>query len=246
MLARLWQVLCFIREQTPIPGKRLPDTGLKEANNMKTIKSIAISLTITAAVSSAKCANLTYLANTLGDNATISVNGNNENVFAGLFSVSLTGAPVEYPTAFNSLCVDLFHSISQGDSWEVNLTPLPNPNLNNSGRAAYLYTTYSNSAATNDDAAGLQLAVWDIVTDGGDGLSTGNFQASNVPSGAVTAANNYLSDSAGKSGSATWLVATNGNKQNLLGPRSVPEPGSLTLIGTCLLPLLGFSRRSRK
>lgn len=213
---------------------------------MKTTKSIVISLTIAAAVTGAKCANLTYQANTLGDSATITINGNNENVFAGLFSVGLTGAPAEYHTAFNSLCVDLFHSISQGESWDVDLVPLPNPNLNNSGRAAYLYSTYATSTTTNDNAAGLQLAVWDIITDGGDGLTTGNFQASNIPSGAVTAANNLLADSAGKSGTATWLVSTNGNKQNLLGPRSVPEPGSMTLLGTCLLPLLGFARRCRR
>jgi hypothetical protein len=213
---------------------------------MNSIKMIAATVTIAATLTSAKAATATYLSNALGDNATISVNGNNEDVFAGLFRVSLAGAPAEYPTEFNSLCVDLFHSIYQGDSWDVNLTPLPDPNLNNGGRAAYLYSTYYNTLTSNDDAAGLQLAVWDIITDNGDGLSSGDFRASNVSTGAVTAANNYLSESAGKTGSATWMVST-GGKQNLLCPHSasVPEPGSMAFLGTCALPFLGFARRRK-
>jgi hypothetical protein len=212
---------------------------------MKSITGIITVLTLSVLTVSANAATITYQSNELGRNTTISNFGNTSNTWAGLFNIGMTGAPADYPTQFRSFCVDLQHTISQGQSWDVNLTPIPDPGLNNSGRIAYLYTSYAAGIASNDDAAGLQLAAWDVLIDGGDGISTGNFQASNTTSGAVTAANGYLAASQGQSGTATWLVSTNGSRQNLVGPQPVPEAGSLSLIGTALLPLLGFSRRRK-
>ena len=213
---------------------------------MKNITGIITVLSLAVITVTANAATLTYQSNAMGANATISNHGASQNVFAGLYTVGLTGGPADYPTQFNSFCVDLEHSMSTGNAWDVDLTPIPDAGLNNSGRLAYLYTTYSTTVTTDEDAAGLQMAAWDILVDGGDGLSIGNFQASNVSDSAVAAANKFITDSDGKTGTATWLVSTNGSKQNLLGPRSaVPEAGSLSLIGTALLPLLGFIRRRK-
>lgn len=208
---------------------------------------IIVCLTAAALAATANAAQLTFRDNVLGSNATIEYRGVGEGTFAGFIGVGLAGAPASYPTSFRSLCVDLDHRVSWGEQWDVNLVPLPDAGLNQSGRIAYLYNKYINSLTTNDDATGLQLAVWDLVVDGGNGLDTGNFRVRQASAHAVAAGNQFIAESADKSDTATWLVSARGTKQNLIGPgcpgNSVPEPGSLALLGTVILPLLGFWRR---
>lgn len=249
MVARLWQTTCQRTLQTPIPGKQLPKPGYLEANKkMKriSINGIIISIAIAATTVTANATQLTYNNNKMGSNVTINFPGHSgDQVFAGAFNCSLTGAPTVNPSPFNAFCVDLTHTISPGQTWDVFMTRLPDGGLNQSGRIAYLYTTFADGLVSNDDAAGLQLAIWDLLVDGGDGLGTGSFTVASAPAAASTAAANCLTLSEGQIGTATWFQSVGQDKQNLIGPRPVPEPGTLALLGTMALPLLGFCRRRK-
>lgn len=57
---------------------------------------------------------------------------------------------------------------------------------------AWLGTTYLNASLTAQQAAAIQLAIWDIVQDGGDGLAAGTFQVSG--NGVASLAPTYISE----------------------------------------------------
>lgn len=218
-------------------------------------KSILIVAALAAlSVSSVKAETLHYVNSGAGQNVNIiTPYSTGKTVFTGLMNVQVPDAPSGMPTAFQALCVDLKNTVSQGDTYPVDLIPLPDAGLHgllNSGRAAYLYSTYAAASLSNTEASGLQLAVWDILYDGGDGLNVGSFQATNASSGAQTHFNAYLVDSLGKSGTATWLRATthpNNTRQDLIGPafngNVIPEPSAIALLAAGGLPMLTVLRR---
>ena len=74
---------------------------------------------------------------------------------------------------FNSFCVDLDHMVSVGQVYQV--TPRSTSDgLPSGGMIAFLYNKYGvNTLMDNAKAAALQLAFWDLVVDGGDGLEAG-------------------------------------------------------------------------
>jgi len=111
--------------------------------------------------------------------------------FAGVIYISLTDSGHQYDR--DTLCVDLFTDIYLGISYNTTVVQpqqVPGKNLT---RVSWLvdnallptqnqsYTSLLPQAdfvATAAQGAGIQLAVWDIVHDGGDGFSTGRVQAS--------------------------------------------------------------------
>jgi hypothetical protein len=145
----------------------------------------------------------------------------------------------------DTFCVDLFTHNSIGDKFLVELSTTTATNLKNGGELAYLYDKYElgthgsgNVITTNDQAAGLQLAIWKLLYDGTTNLSTGEVQyttAGNV----LTDANSYLTDAVAHpySDQTTWLDATFGGTQSptgqgQLGPTQVPEGGFFGLLGS--------------
>lgn len=133
------------------------------------------------------------------------------------------------------------------------------------GEVAYLADTYLN--ATTLDAnhfAALNLSIWDIVQDGGNGLTTGQVQAA---SSDVTAygslVSSYEAEAAGYTGytsnTAGWIQAP----ESPLGthfqdyvyekpasshdsPQAVPEPGITTFLFCMALAAGGFWLSRRK
>src|ERR1700752_2206933 len=73
---------------------------------------------------------------------------------------------------FTAYCVDLFTSI--GFATYDTTTGLPSTWAPNGQRAAWVFDTYETTVDTNEEGAALQLALWDIIHDSGDGLSAGS------------------------------------------------------------------------
>jgi PEP-CTERM motif len=94
--------------------------------------------------------------------------------------------------------------------------------------------------------AALQLALWDVVHDGGDGLDMGLMRSTaSIPNDILTQAAAYITASAGQSSSnaVVWesvLGKTEG--QQMIG--QVPEPGTIGLLASGLA-LLGWKARRR-
>lgn len=176
-------------------------------------------------------------------NLTISYNSANLTIAAGPQSIHLNGG-----ARFDSYCVDLDNSNSIGASYAVDI--LTQASLTNGERVGFLFDAYAGSVTDADKGAALQLAIWDVVVDNGDGLSSGNFKYTQSPNAAVLSqAAAYLSGSAAQSSSIAYFRATShpGNRnQNLIGPSSyapVPEPVTM-LIGAAALGIAG-RRRAR-
>lgn len=150
-------------------------------------------------------------------------------------------------TQFDAYCVDLAHWNAPTAQYLVNAQSTAN--LNNGARAAYLYNTYASSVNSKEKGAALQLAIWDVVTDNGDGFGTGTFKANNLSSSVASMAQNLITESAGKGSVATYFKAvTHGPKgdinQNMMGP--VPEPGTMIAMGAGLAAFLKRRRAAKK
>jgi hypothetical protein len=175
----------------------------------------------------------------------VNYNGHNVDAYAGTLSATLTGndVPVGYPTSFDTYCIDLNHDIYVGynspTSYNVSLQPISD--LTHGTQVAWLYdhygtNTYNTKVQDSTQAAALQIAMWDVISDGGDGLNNGNFQY--AASGDIhNYANAYLTAWNGQtSNDATWLNAQ-GDGQNMIGPamqQNVPEPGVLAFLMSSL------------
>jgi hypothetical protein len=176
-------------------------------------------------------------------------------------------------TNYNTFCVDVLNDISNGNSTNATLYNLvgaqglqtasydhalnSHSKQQNALAVGYLVDTYlkpTTSKATSED---VQLAIWDIMNDGGDGLSAGNFR---LISGDGNASNvNSLESTAygynGALGSLTWIV--NPKTGNGVGAPyqdfairgnnyAVPEPGLFTLAACIGTGVFGFWRRKRR
>lgn len=163
------------------------------------------------------------------------------NTQAGPMAATLNGT-----LNFNAYCVDSAHSPVIGSTYNVNLVALPDAGLTNSARISYLYQTFAGSVTTADQGAALQLAIWDVMVDNGDGLGAGSFRASsttNVMSQAAT----DLSQSASHAGTATWYQGLprggSGQPQDLIGTTPVPEPTTILSLGAAAI--LAIRRKKR-
>jgi hypothetical protein len=175
--------------------------------------------------------------------------GSSHTVYAGSLKGYLGGQignplPPNDGTYFGDLfCVDLDHSITVPTEYEVeNLTTA---SLVNGGRLAWLYQNHIAEAKDDrETAAALQIALWDVLTDGGDGLAVGNFRyISGLSLKSNSQSTTMIAESAGKTDEATYLRAVGPYGQSMI-TRPVPEPGILSLLGLGIgLIGLGFLRK---
>src|SRR5262249_6946529 len=151
------------------------------------------------------------------------------------------------PTTFVTFSIDLFHTVSTGQSYEVNARNDLATAYANGSRIAYIFQNFGlqNLAANPIQAAALQLSLWDLSlnnhnptsffsADGGVTYSSGDPSVFHVSFGSnpdasqiATLTNQYLVASIGATTPGSWLdAAAAGNDpvrgQSLVQP--VPEP----------------------
>lgn len=179
-------------------------------------------------------------------NVSIDYNGNTKTVAAGALKFRLDGGDV-----FEAYCIDLDNWISNGDTYEVNVsntTILPQ----NGGIVESIFSQFFLGVDSKDKGAALQLALWDAVVDGGDGIAAGNFKANtnatieNLVNGIQSVQN--APESANFQftyfEAVTHTQGNNNNKfQNVMTGEAVPEPATLTLMAG--LGLAALRRRQK-
>ena len=175
-----------------------------------------------------------------GQNIWINEDGNPvQTYFSGVIFITLTDANTGQTWNRDTLCVDLFTDIYLGNTYNTAVLSPADVSGKNMPRVAWLVdnallpaenTNYVSQLPPSDwvtnsaQGAGIQLAIWDITVDGGDGFTNGRVQASTgtpTPADVLYWANTYEALSLGKSSYSAYVYSNyNGTAeaQMLLGP----------------------------
>ncbi len=174
--------------------------------------------------------------------AQTSFTGGTPNITTNVGPVQVTYLGV----SFNAFCGDVTRAMSH-TTYEVTLNDTNSiAAIPKSEKIAWLYNTKVASATTDILGGALQLAIWDELMDGGDGLSVGQFRASST-----TAVMNQAATYIGQANAATVTgqkatvyigPSGAGQPQTLIGAAPVPEPATLLV----LAPMVGYMIRRKK
>ncbi len=168
--------------------------------------------------------------------------------------------PYGYTDTFYAYCAELTEPVLAQQNVELLSTDLLIPtNPPGSGdafsgkKAAWLFNTYAPGihAAVNDldsreNAAALQVAIWEAIYDTTNDIADGFFRLNSAPGAVAAKAVTYLTALYGQTtySEGTWFKTANG--QDLIaGHNAVPEPGTLLLFGLGLAGLAQLRARQR-
>jgi len=170
----------------------------------------------------------------------------------GLFSV-------EGSDPINTFCVNLFEGFAFFEEYTADSISALDYNPNGT-QAGWLMQTFLPVTNTAIDGAALQLAIWDVIHDGGDGFDAGRIRSSSYTDADVLAlARERVAESHGQSTTAANVyTASPGTpifQQQLYlsgaqydppsdPPSDVPEPGTLAVLGVGGLAMVASRLRS--
>lgn len=196
---------------------------------------------------------LTGVDTARGANMSFNNNGTVEAGFAGVVLATFDGVDVS-----PLFCVDLFTNI---DLATYSSAPLAPRLARHEDRVAWLYLNQVNTVTSPDTGLAFQIAIWDIVHDGGDGFATGLIQSGatsliGLTQTQIDLANLYLAASAGRSVTTGISIYENFSltgvpAQSLIGVLApggnAPEPSTLAMAALGVIGLVaGGCRRPRQ
>jgi len=236
-----------------------------------------LGIVMASACGSRACADTIKLNSYNGDN--ISIHYKDPSGSGHTYSVNATAGQFDmtyYVSGggsfnFYGFCVDLSHRVGDGTQYAINPSTTNNPSFSNwpnygsetnAQAVAYVVNKYGSGAISNNDmAAAVQMAIWTLLGDGANGLTTlpttsgggNNVWFSGVHTGATNDANSILADvdKASLTGSvASWYQDLYQNQPPCLPGQSVvsaaPEPASVTLLAGIGIGCLAYGWHRRK
>lgn len=200
---------------------------------MKTTKFLICAISIAGLIAAVR-ANSQTLSATLVDYSPFAIaDGTLDN---GSSSFNYPAGAMRF-TEFDAFCVEPLQGISYGETliYQVVDSSLL-PNVDVIGR---LVGGYLASPKSNEDAAAVQWAIWEITNETllGPSLSDGNVRIDPASQSIRDLANFYLSNNQNYEPVAITYL-TNGNRQDVISWNVIPEPGSAILAGLSSLLLL--------
>ena len=153
-----------------------------------------------------------------GEYGTVTGAGSPIAAFIGLLNLKLYESGV-LSASFEADCVALLEGVSYGNTFYVTPQPATTGLIYNGGQIGWLIDHFGAATLTNDQAAGLQLAIWELELDQVPNLSSGQFIATTpgVTAAALADAQQYLTESTGLSAMAMFFdvqYTSTGNTAN--------------------------------
>ena len=185
----------------------------------------------------------------------IEINADNtvRNASAGVGLLTVDGTmPVDV------FCVNLFKGITLYQNYAATSVS-PATYDADGGTAAWLMQTFLSTVDTAVEGAALQLAIWDVIHDGGDGFNNGRIRSTGNTNASVLAlANQWVGASQGHTSNNAMVFTAAANQrafqQQLYltgcalngscgGDSQVPEPGTLSMLAIGALGIFFGTRR---